>query len=283
MKEQPDVNEQPSPIIVSHLFPELLDGLLALLSSLSAKDWDRATVCKSWSVKDVSLHLLSVEIGNLSRKRDAFSPSPGPVKGPDELLERINDLNATWVQATQRISPRLLCDLLQFTGSQACEYFQSLDPYQFGEPVSWAGPDPAPVWLDLAREYTERWHHQQHIRDAVGRSGFKQPRFMEPVLDTFVRALPHTYRTVSAPDGTIVTLTISGRAGGQWSLLREEDLWKLYLDLGGTPDAEVTVDEDIAWRLFSKGISQTEGDAQVIVTGNQQLGRHVLDMVSIIA
>lgn len=283
MRMQHRVNEQPRPIIVSHLFPELLDGLLTLLSSLSAEDWDRATVCEGWSVKDVALHLLSVEIGNLSRKRDAFSPSPRSMEGPVELLELINDLNATWVQATQRISPRLLCDLLRFTGSQACEYFQSLDPYQFGGPVSWAGSDRAPVWLDLAREYTERWHHQQHIRDAVGKSGFKQPRFMAPVLDAFVRALPHTYRTVGAPEGTIVTLTISGRAGGRWSLLREEGLWKLYLDLHRKSDAEVTVDEEIAWRLFSKGISQAERSAQVTITGNQPLGRHVLEMVSIIA
>ena len=33
--------------------------------------------------------------------------------------------------------------------------------------VNWAGPEPAPIWLDPAREYTERWVHQQHIRDAV--------------------------------------------------------------------------------------------------------------------
>jgi uncharacterized protein (TIGR03083 family) len=283
MNEQPHVYEQPPPILVSHLFPELLNGLFALLSSLSAEDWDRTTVCEGWTVKDVALHLLSVEIGNLSRKRDAFSPSPRPISGPDELLELVNDLNATWVRATQRISPRLLCDLLQYTGRQACEYFQSLDPYQFGEPVSWAGSDPAPVWLDLAREYTERWHHQQHIRDGVGKSGFKEPRFMAPVLDAFVRALPHTYRTVSAPDGTVVTLTISGRAGGQWFLLREQGLWQLYVGLRCKPDAEVTVDEEIAWRIFSKGISPTERGVQVTITGNQPLGRHVLDMVSIIA
>jgi hypothetical protein len=43
------------------------------------------------------------------------------------------------------------------------------------------------------------------------------------------------------------------------------------------------VDEEIAWRIFSKGISPTERGVQVTITGNQPLGRHVLDMVSIIA
>ena len=89
----------------------------------------------------------------------------------DDFVAFINDLNDVWVKATRRLSPAVLCDLLGFAGRQVCAYFDSLDPYADGGPVEWAGPEPAPVWLDLAREYTERWHHQQQIRDAVGKPG----------------------------------------------------------------------------------------------------------------
>jgi uncharacterized protein (TIGR03083 family) len=275
--------KQPQPIIVSHLFPELLESLLTLLSGLAAEGWERATVCEGWSVKDVTLHLLGVEVGILSRKRDGFSHSSPAIRRSRTLVDFVNHLNATWVQATRRISPRLLCDLLQLTGQQVCEYWGSLDPYALGDPVSWAGPDPAPVWLDLAREYTERWHHQQHIRDAVGRPGLKEPRFLVPVLDAFVRALPHTYRQVDAPQGTLVALTISGRSGGRWSLLRENGGWTLFLDVAQNPDAEVTIDQEKAWRLFTKGLDNQEAQANVLVVGDQALGLKVLDMVSIIA
>ncbi|HSR31473.1 MAG TPA: maleylpyruvate isomerase family mycothiol-dependent enzyme, partial [Anaerolineae bacterium] len=247
--------KEPSPILVSHLFAPLLEGLLALLSDLSAEEWKKPTVCEGWTVKDVALHLLGVEIGNLSRKRDGFSPSSPPIDSARELVALVNDLNAAWVQISRRISPRLLCDLLGFTGRQVCEYFQSLDPYQVGNPVSWAGPDPAPVWLDMAREYTERWHHQQHIRDALGRPGFKEPRFFAPVLDAFVRALPHTFRAVSASEGTIVTLTISGGSGDRWSLVRGERDWNLVLNVAQEPDGEISLDQDVAWRVFTRGIS----------------------------
>ena len=37
-----------------------------------------------------------------------------------------------------------------------------------------------------------------------------EPFFLAPVLDTFVRALPHTFRDVVADDGTRVALTIPG-------------------------------------------------------------------------
>jgi uncharacterized protein (TIGR03083 family) len=274
---------RPKPILVAHLFPELLEGLLGLLSSLSAEEWAMPTACGSWSVKEVALHLLGVEVGNLSRRRDGFSPPARAVGDRDALVNLVNRLNETWVDATRRISPRLLCDLLRFTGEQVCDYFQSLDPYRQGKPVSWAGPDPAPVWLDIAREYTERWHHQQHIRDAVGKPGFKEPVFFAPVLDAFVRGLPHAFREVDAADGTVVTLSISGESGGQWSLLREGGRWSLYLGTSGEPHSQVIMEEDAAWRLFTKGLDREQGRARTTIRGEQTLGLNVLDMVSIIA
>ncbi len=184
------------PIRVTHLFPEVLDELLSLLSGLSPVEWDQPTACSPWTVKEVAQHLLGGDIGILSRKRDSYTGSSKPIKDWSELVAFINTLNDTWIKATGRISPRLLCDLLEFTGRQVGAHFQALDPDALGGPVSWAGPDPAPVWLDLAREYTERWHHQQHIRDAVGQPGLKESKFFAPVLDAFIRAWPHTYRAL---------------------------------------------------------------------------------------
>ena len=274
---------QPQPILVVDLFPEVLEELLGLLSGLSAEDWDRPTACASWSVKDVALHLLGDDVGILSRQRDGHYSSGLSIDGWDELVAFINDWNEEWVRATRRISPRLLVDLLKFTGVQVCDYFRSLDPYAIGGPVSWAGPDPAPVWLDLAREYTERWHHQQHIRDAVGRPGLRQPRLFAPVLGAFVRSLPHTFRETEAPDGTLVALTISGEAGGRWFLLREGAVWNLYIEAVDRPHAEVVIDEDVAWRMFTRGLSREEVPDRMTIIGDRSLGLRVLNMVSIIA
>ena len=48
--------------------------------------------------------------------------------------------------------------------------------------MDWAtGRDPAPVWLDVAREYRERFVHQQQIREATGRPRLS-PELTAPVL-----------------------------------------------------------------------------------------------------
>jgi uncharacterized protein (TIGR03083 family) len=274
--------QPPEPTIVVALFPEILTELVRLLSSLSAEEWKKPTVCAGWSVKDVALHLLGGEIGNLSRRRDGHASSAS-INSWGDLVTFVNDWNQSWVRATQRISPRLLIDLLEFTGAQLCDYFRSLDPYALGSSVSWAGPERAPVWLDLAREYTECWHHQQHIRDAVSKPGLEEPRYMAPVLSAFVWALPHTFRSKHAAENTAVTLTINGASGGQWSLLREKEEWKLYRGAPDHPDAQVILDQDIAWRLFTRGLAPSVAREHMSLSGDQALGLHVLEMVSIIA
>lgn len=275
--------QKPSPIFIADRFPEVLDALLDLLRGLSLAEWERPTAAAGWTVKDVALHLLGDDTSNLSRRRDGFIESPANITGWAELVAWLNERNNTWVQATRPISPQLLCDLLQFTGNQMNDYFRSLDLTALGGAVSWAGPDPAPVWLDVAREFTERWHHQQHIRDAVGKPGLTEPRYLAPVLAAFVHALPHTYQKVDAAEGTCVTLTIAGDSGGSWSVMRERNHWQLYAGKPEQPNAETVLPEEIAWRVFTKGISKETAFARALFYDDQTLGAHMLDAVSIIA
>ena len=273
----------PGPILVSHLFAEVRQQLLALLGGLTAEEWLLPTSAGKWNVKDVAAHILGGDIGNLSRRRYAQDARGKPFSGWEELVAYINQINASWVDAAQRISPRLLCDLLAHVGRQADEYFMSLDPFALGTPVSWAGPEPAPQWLDVAREYTERWHHQQQIRDATGRPGLYQSRLFAPVLDTFVRALPQTFRELAAPAGTVVQLTLSGEGGGQWTLRRAQGAWELLVGCSETSASHVTIAAENAWKIFTRG---RRGDAArrcAEIRGNAQLGLKVLDTVSVIA
>jgi uncharacterized protein (TIGR03083 family) len=275
--------KEPEPILVADLFPEILEELLDLLMALSPHQWQAPTACAGWTVHDVALHLLGGDVGILSRERDGHKLAGASVSGWDELVALINHLNDLWLRATRRISPRLLCDLLRHTGQQVAAYFKSLDPYAIGNPVSWAGPAPAPLWMDLAREYTERWHHQQHIRDAVGMPGLTEPRFFSPVLDTFVRALPHTFRDVESREGTMAALFITGEAGARWLLRREGQSWELYVGENEPASAEVALPQEIAWRLFTKGMSREQAAREATVSGDPVLGSKMLDIVSIIA
>jgi uncharacterized protein (TIGR03083 family) len=266
---------------VLHLFAEERVKLLELLRNLSAEQWNRPTVCPGWSVGDIARHLLGDDLGRLSRVRDGFREGSQARPG-ENLVELVNRLNEQWVTALRRLSPNVVCDLLEVTGEWTQAYFAALDLEAIGSPVSWAGPDPAPVWLDLAREYTERWHHQQQMRDAVGAPELSSRRIFAPVLSTFVFAMPWTYRSVVADESATVTLQITGEAGGEWTLQREDNAWRLYAGSPEYPTARVTLDQSIAWRLYTKGMTISEAEPHARIDGDAHLGKVALRMVSVI-
>lgn len=270
-----------------HLFPGEREALLELLQSLTADEWEAPTVCPGWSVKDVAGHLLGDDVGRLSRGRDGFA-NPDFATGLDlstlpGLIAAIDRQNALWVEGMRRVSPRLLIAFLRQTGEETFAWFSTLDLSAIGGPVDWVGPEPAPIWLDVAREYTERWVHQQHIRDAVRRPGLKERQWFAPVLAAFVLALPRALAGIDAADRASVRLVITGDAGGAWTARREADAWRIAHEAVGDADAEVELDAETAWRLFTRGIRRDDVRRVARVKGDPRLGAAVFDMVSILA
>jgi uncharacterized protein (TIGR03083 family) len=272
-------------IDVVGLFPELDAQLISLLRGLSEEDWARPAV-GAWTVKDVAAHLLDTAIRRLAFDRDRLPPVPpdGPVEGYGDLVAFLNDLNHVWVRAMKRVSPRLLTDFLEKTGAELSEHLAGLDPSGpalFS--VAWAGEETSESWFDVAREYTERWHHQQQIREAVGAPGLTGRRLMHPVLDAFLRGLPHAYRQVEAEEGTAVAVEIAGEAGGEWALVRDDGRWRLYEGAPEAPRARVSMSQDTAWRRMTKGITREQAAERSEVTGDRSLGEPVFGMLSVMA
>ena len=232
---------------------------------------------------DLAAHILGGHISQLSIGRDGYQRSWIVADEWDDLVGALDELNEEWVRAMGRMSPRLMIDLLESTGYLANQYLQSLDPHEIGSVVGWAGPEPAPIWLHVAREYTEYWHHQQQIREAVGRPLLTGPHWFAPVLATFVHGVPRAYSDVTAPMGTAVRVTIFGASGGVWLVVRGDGGWALYEDEPIVPSAHVTIDEIDAWKVLTKGINRTDVEARVVIEGDRKLGFKVLNTVSIIA
>lgn len=255
-------------------------AFIELLHQLDTEDWARPTVCPGWTVQDVAAHVLGDHVGVLSRHRDQFRPQK-PRAG-ETLPVFLNRLNDEWVTAARRISPPLLVELLSTIGDQVVGFWHSIDIDALGGAVSWAGPDPAPVWLDAAREYTEYWTHHQQISEATSRPGLTQPDYLGPVLDTLLRALPHTLRDVTARDGTTLQVTVTGPAGQTWTCIRTPNRWELTTNTSPQPDAHVELDADTTWRLCTRGITPSQAATHAHTSGDQRLSAAALQIVSII-
>jgi hypothetical protein len=80
-----------------------------------------------------------------------------------------------------------------------------------------------------------------------------------------------------------VHIVISGECGGSWYLYREDEGWRLIEKPFSEKVAETIIPQEIAWRIFTKGIDRKSAESQVTVTGDPKLGFHVLGMVSIVS
>jgi len=287
-RQIPGVSSTPlrplEPVLVLDRFAPLHAELIALLRGLSPDDWHRPTACSLWSVRDIAAHLLDDDLRRLSFHRDGQPPPAGGPMAGAELVAFVNRMNAEWVTVARRMSPRVIVDLLEVTGPWVIELFRVTDPFAPAHwAVTWAGEEASAHWFDVGRDYTERWLHQQQIRDAVGAPPLTGRTWLHPVLELFVRALPFTYRRAVAAAGTAVTVNVEGEAGGQWTLLREREGWQLFAGAAPSPSATVTMSDDTAWRLFSKGLTPDAAKPRVRLAGDQELGVIALGSLAVLA
>lgn len=279
MTTPPDI-----PIDVVHLLPVLDRKLIDLMKSLTPNEWQKQTIAKLWTVKDVVAHLLDGNIRILSILRDNYYGEQPNINSYQDLVGYLNRLNADWVKAMKRASPQMLILLHETTGHFFCDYFRSLNLFDKSVfAVDWAGEAESKNWMEIAREYTEKWLHQQQIREAVNKPALMTRELYCPFIDIFMLALPHTYRKISAGNGTVVKVTVTTDIGGSWFLIRDNSIWKLAKDYSGLPTTEIIVDPDTSWKLFSKSVRPEQIKNSITITGDQALGETALTMVSVMA
>jgi hypothetical protein len=211
-------------------------------------------------VHDVAAHILDGDLRKLSVTRDEYLAFPDRATG--------GHLSDLFVAAARRLSPEVLVDLLAFTGPKVYGVLAAL------EPVS---------WFDIGYEYTERWHHQEQIRDAVGAPPLTSRDWLRPVFDIFMHTVPHRYSNVTGADGTALSIIISGKVGGTWTLLRETGAWHLFEGNSARHRSRIVISQDDALRLFTKGMHGQVAESRAIVEGDPELATAFFGTVAVMA
>ena len=276
---------KPKQLHLAHLLSTIDQKLFEVLESLSETDWNRQTIAPKWTIKDIAVHLLDGNLRTLSMLRDNYYGEQAPSDSSYEgMVNYLNELNADWVNATRRLSPSVIIDLLKQSGLQYTTYLTSLDPNEVATfSVAWAGESQSKNWFHIAREYTEKWHHQQQIRSAIGEEReLLHDQYYHPYLDTSVRGLPHHYRDVIGQVKDVIKFVFTGNSKNVW-YLRFTQKWELLIDTELQPNCEVIIEDSTAWRIFTKGISREEAIKKSTVIGKRDIGLKIFDMTAVMA
>ena len=272
------------PLDTRRLFRPLNRELVGLLESVNAADWERPTLAGNWKVRDVAAHILDGCLRRIAAGRDGYAPPPPfPVHSPQDLTRFVNGLNGLGTAYASRLSPRLLIDLLQIAGEWLADLFERLPLHERALwAVGWAGEMESENWMDIGRDYTEQWHHQMQIRDAVGEPRLLVPHWMEPLLGIALRAVPVAYANLAAPVGTVVTLEVFGPTSGTWSIARDESRWRLVSGRPEHPDALLRMATDDVWRVLFNAVHSPGLMHRLAVEGDWHLARPLLNARSVI-
>jgi hypothetical protein len=191
-----------------------------------------------------------------------------------EFISWLDELQTEWVHAARRLSPHLVTDLLEWTDSQVVDIVNAEDPSAPSARVSWASTHLVPVWLDHARELSERWIHRQQLLDAVGRPSDLRQDLADPVLDGLRWACPFRLDSHQRPGGANVEIRVAGpEVTCRWNLASDGTNWHFRPAIDGPLVAQMQLTTEQAWRLLSNNFDETRhgevhatGDAEIIET-----------------
>jgi uncharacterized protein (TIGR03083 family) len=252
------------------LFAVERDRLTELLAGLQAPDWERPSPCPGWTVLGLCCHLVGDDLGLLARNRDGFLGTPAPSGSEAEFAAWLDELQAEWVCAARRLSPRLVTDLLRWAGPQITVMFGGEDVRARTASVSWAGPDLVPAWLGQARELSEYWIHRQQILQALGRPSDLRADLAGPVLDALRWAYPYRLATAAARPGDTVSISVTGPLARTWHLVVTQTGWQFGDQPGPRLAGSLAMNAEQAWRLLTNNMAAA-GQADLTVSGDDAI------------
>jgi uncharacterized protein (TIGR03083 family) len=247
------------PYKIAPLFQTERERLLELLAELDPPDWQRPSPCPGWTVLGLCTHLAGDDLGFLARHRDGYQGTPEPGHASEEeFVTWLDAMQDAWVTGTRRMSPRIVTDLLAWSGLQVAETLRAQDPSARTASVSWAGTGPVPVWLDQLRELSEYWIHRQQLLQAVDRPSDLRADLAGPVLDGLRWAYPFRLGQVSGEPGDTVTISVSGPVDRTWFLVATPAGWEFRDQPGSRGVAAMSVTTEQAWRGLTSNLPVAE-------------------------
>jgi uncharacterized protein (TIGR03083 family) len=248
----------------------------ALCSPLTEEQWKRSTALPGWSVQDNLSHLVDYESRALGR--------PGPDHTPPDLGHARNAIGQSNEVGVDYRRPwtgeQVLAEFREVTAARLAQ-LRSFTDDDMARPVDTpAGPGTVSDMLTL--RVMDSWAHEQDIRTALGRPGHLEGPAVDQSLAHFTGFLPYVIgKRAGAPDGARVVVEIGGHDPIAIEVVdrraRRTDTVPL--------DPDVTLRTDVATfvALVNGRVHTSDAglDDRIEITGDQVLGRAIIDNLSV--
>jgi uncharacterized protein (TIGR03083 family) len=247
---------------------EAFDEFTGLAEELAPDEWDLATACPGWSVKDNVSHIIGIEATLLDK------PTPD-IALPDDMPHMRNDFgrfNELWVESYRRRSTADVLADLHGVIAERRKVLAGMDQSAFDRDAATpAGPDTYGRFMRIRT--MDIWFHDQDIREAAGRPGHLEGLAPTAALDEVALVIGFVVgKRVGAPAGSSVRFELTG------PLVRRIDVEvtdraRVVDQLVGEPTVTLTVAGDHFMRLCG---GRASDPSVVAIDGDRALGEVVV-------
>lgn len=256
-------------------------AIVALGEALSPADWDAASECPGWTVRDLVAHMVGTERSLLG---EAPPPAPPEADGvvPDHVRNPTGAANERWVAARRgRPGAEVVDEFAEVTARRLAE-LRADPPERFEE----VGPSPVgvvPYREFMAVRVMDCWVHEQDMRVATGRPRRAEGRPAEVALGRIASAMPFVVgKRAGAAEGSSVRFEVEGPGSRRLDVLVSGGRAAVVPSLAAEPTATLTLSTDAFWRLGCGRITGGQAVERGLVSlgGDGALSRAVLDSMA---
>ncbi len=258
------------------LFDDVWSDIAGVCDGLTDEEWNRATDCPGWSVRDNVAHMIGTERMLLGEQPDA-----PPVEDAPHLRNDIGKVNEQWIAGYRDRPGAEVLDEFRAVTARRLDLLRALGPEDWDrEGFTPEGPGPYRLFMEI--RVFDCWYHDQDIREALGRPGYLEG----PVADLSLgrippKGLPYVVgKKAGAPAGSTVVFEIVGTAPIVGAVHVPPEGRAVLLD-GVPEDRSVIIELDrrtfarLAGGRWSGDRARAEG--VVRVEGDRALGERVVD------
>jgi uncharacterized protein (TIGR03083 family) len=256
---------------------EVWASIVVACEQLDDEQWDRATDCPGWTVKDQVSHLIGIEQALLGE------PAPPPLGDvPAHVLNPFGKMNEAWVEVRRGVpGPAVLAEFVATT-NRRIDALSAMDRDQF-DTVGWSPVGDVPYREFMVTRILDCWAHEQDIRRALDRPGGRNGAGERVVLDRCERTMPYVVgKRVAPSDGTSVLFVVTGVMGRDILVAVDGGRASVPVPPVDPPSVTLAMDQEAFWRRCFGRVTPEEltDSGSVSVVGDVPLGRQVLSAMA---
>jgi len=256
------------------LFQQAASSVEELAGHLDEEDWDKATDCPGWSVKDHLSHLVSYEAMSLGRPGAPADVDVSSIPYVKDPFQEGNEREVEWRRA------RSGAEVLAEAREVFAERVKALHDADLSAEVSEADlpiPLSGLTWRQfMPVRISDFFFHEQDMRRAAGKPGHLNGAVARAVFGRMSgRSLPGFGKWVKdLPDGAVVTFDVP-EPGRSFAITREGEKGKV-VDPPSEPTVRFRTDFEAflllvggrksAEEMIEAGRLESEGDAGLAST-----------------